>query len=132
MKVNYRQNRGIERMAEDNTTLYATLRKLMDRCAVSGADKVQFKAKELGLNGTTLSRLAYYNFLEIVGKEECWYQIDEDTMKRGEVNVYLFDPALVPDDIFERIRDEKVNKVERRIERLKAQLAKAYEALEEI
>ena len=130
---NYNVERGVAIMADGNhDQWYPTLKTLKEYAEKLGVRTFTFKAKELNLNGNILTNMAGLGFIRIDHQEECWYRVDDETMKKGRINVYEFDYAEIPDNIFERIRDEKVNKVERRIECLKAQLAKAYEALEEI
>lgn len=113
-------------------SMIIAIKKMMEICEQTGKTSIKFKAKDIGLDGRTLAKLADYRIVSIVDKEDCWYQVDEDTMKRGKVNIYLFKASEVTPDFYERVRQLKVDKVERRIERLKKQLANAYDALNEI
>lgn len=123
----------VRRVADNESgSLITAIKKLMETCERVGQDSIKFKAKDIGINGRTLTHLANLGILHIVEKEDCWYQVDEDTMKRGEVNIYLFRVSEVTPDFYEQVRQIKVDKVEKRIERLKKQLANAYEALSEI
>ena len=47
-----------------------------------------FTASEVGVNGATLGSLCRMGLLKVVGKKKVWCQINEDTMKLQEVNVY--------------------------------------------
>ena len=47
-----------------------------------------FTASEVGINGATLGSLCKMGLLKVVGKKKVWCQINEDTMKLQEVNVY--------------------------------------------
>lgn len=113
-------------------SMIAAIKKLMETCERIGQDAIKFKAKDIGIDGRTLTKLADHGIVGIVDKEDCWYQVDEDTMKRGKINIYLFRVSEVTPTFYEQVRQIKVDKVEKRIERLKKQLANAYDALNEI
>jgi hypothetical protein len=124
---------AVEYVADNKSgSLIIAIKKLIETCERLGQDSIKFKAKDVDINGRILTNLADKGILRIVEKEDCWYQVDEDTMKRGKVNVYLFRASEITPDFYEQVRQIKVDKVEKRIERLKKQLANAYEALNEI
>ena len=111
---------------------FATLTALIERCTKDGVTEIEFKASDLGFNGNALCGLKGYGFLKIIGKEECWYKIDDETMKKGYTNIYRFRLADVDPKLFEDIKEAKVQKIEKRIERLKASLLNAYNELDKI
>lgn len=71
-----------------------------------------FTASEVGVNGATLGSLCRMGLLKIVGTKKVWCQINEDTMKLQEVNVYVMVMLI---DYFK----EEVNKCVARHYRLK-------------
>ena len=124
----------VARKIADNKSgsLYTAIKRLMDICNDRNATSITFRAKDVELNGNVLSNLAKIGVVDIVAKEDYWYQIDEDTMRRGEINIYRFKVTDIDPIIFDEVRQIKVDRVEQRIERLKASLAKAYEDLDKI
>ena len=121
----------IKRVAKSDAMTIA-IKKMVEICERIDQTAIKFKAKDIDINGKTLTQLADLGIVRIVDREDCWYQVDEDTMRRGKVNVYFFKASELPPDFYEVIRQIKVDKVEKRIERLKKQLENAYNALNEI
>ena len=62
-----------------------------------------FTASEVGINGATLCSLCKMGLLKVIDRKKVWCQINEDTMKLQEVNVYLM---VMPISYFK----EEVNK----------------------
>lgn len=95
-----------------------------------------FTASEIGINGRTLSCLANYGILEIVGTTKELICIDEaeDVYKKVEVNIYT--PNCDIDSLLSTWEDKekeyKVSKIEKRIKILKAKLQKALCDLENV
>lgn len=96
----------------------------------------RFTSEEVGISGNTLSWLARYGVLKVVGTKEAFICVDEyeETYKKVEVNIYTVDC-----DILELARNfetekksVKVQKIEQRVARLREQLAQALADLEEI
>ena len=71
-----------------------------------------FTASEVEISGATLVSLCKMGLLKIVGTKKVWCQINENTMKLQEVNVYV---AIMPISYFK----EEVNKCVARHYRLK-------------
>lgn len=93
----------------------------------------EFTAKDAGLSGATCTGLVSLGFLKIIRTESAWFQLNEDTMKKYNRNVYAlgqnFDKI---NGIFTVVKERKVDKIEARIERLKKALALAYKDLDEL
>lgn len=84
-------------------------------------DSLEFKASEVGLNGAQMRVLMDYNVVKVIRTEDCWFQIDEDTMKKGSVNVYVFDTEV--SDLLAQVKKMKRKKLLEKIERLDEQIA---------
>jgi len=48
----------------------------------------RFKARDIDVHGATLFHNKKYGLYQVVGTESVWHQTDENTMKKGEVNIY--------------------------------------------
>ena len=84
-------------------------------------DSLEFKASEVGLKGAQMRVLMDYNVVKVIRTEDCWFQIDEDTMKKGSVNVYIFDTEV--SDLLAQVKEMKRRKLLEEIERHKVQIA---------
>ena len=84
-------------------------------------DSLEFKASEVGLKGSQMRVLMDYNVVKVIRTEDCWFQIDEDTMKKGSVNVYIFDTEV--SDLLAQVKEMKRRKLLEEIERHKVQIA---------
>ena len=78
-------------------------------------DSLEFKASEVGLKGAQMRVLMDYNVVKVIRTEDCWFQIDEDTMKKGSVNVYVFDTEV--SDLLKQVKKVKRRKLLEEIER---------------
>ena len=83
-------------------------------------DSLEFKASEVGLKGAQMRVLMDYNVVKVIRTEDCWFQIDEDTMKKGSVNVYVFDTEV--SDLLAQVKEVKRRKLLEEIERHKEQI----------
>ena len=83
-------------------------------------DSLEFKASEVGLKGAQMRVLMDYNVVKVIRTEDCWFQIDEDTMKKGSVNVYIFDTEV--SDLLAQVKEVKRRKLLEEIERHKEQI----------
>lgn len=93
----------------------------------------EFTAKDAGLSGATCAGLVSFGFLKVIRTESAWFQLDEDTMKKYNRNVYaLGDNFDKINGIFALVKERKVDKIEARIKRLKKALALAYKDLDEL
>lgn len=84
-------------------------------------DSLEFKASEVGLKGAQMRVLMDYNVVKVIRTEDCWFQIDEDTMKKGSVNVYVFDTEV--SDLLKQVKKVKRRKLLEEIERHTEQIA---------
>ena len=84
-------------------------------------DSLEFKASEVGLKGAQMRVLMDYNVVKVIRTEDCWFQIDEDTMKKGSVNVYVFDTEV--SDLLAQVKEIKRRNLLEEIERHKVQIA---------
>ena len=84
-------------------------------------DSLEFKASEVGLKGSQMRVLMDYNVVKVIRTEDCWFQIDEDTMKKGSVNVYVFDTEV--SDLLAQVKKVKRRKLLEEIERHSEQIA---------
>lgn len=84
-------------------------------------DSLEFKASEVGLKGAQMRVLRGYNVVKVIRTEDCWFQIDEDTMKKGSVNVYVFDTEV--SELLEQVKEMKRRKLLEEIDRHKEQIA---------
>ena len=95
-----------------------------------------FTSEDVGISGQTLSWLAKYGVLKVIGKKNAFVCIDEyeETYKKVEINVYAVDCDIVALALaFEREKKEfKVKKIEQRVAKLREQLEKALADLDEI
>lgn len=94
------------------------------------ADSLEFSASEVGLSGPTLSRMACYGILSIVRVEDCWYQIDDDTMKKGSKNIYCYN--INSKDVLSIVNMYKKSSLEQEIEYLQRVLADKISELAEM
>lgn len=78
-------------------------------------DSLEFKASEVGLKGAQMRVLMDYNVVKVIRTEDCWFQIDDDTMKKGSVNVYVFDTEV--SDLLAQVKEVKRRKLLEEIER---------------
>ena len=96
----------------------------------------QFTAEDLAIAGSTLSWLARYGVLKIVGQTEKFVCIDEyeETYKKMTVNIYAIDCDIfaLANAFADAKKTYKVGKVEKRIASLKSALADALADLEAI
>ena len=83
-------------------------------------DSLEFKASEVGLKGAQMRVLMDYNVVKVIRTEDCWFQIDEDIMKKGSVNVYVFDTEV--SDLLAQVKEIKRRKLLEQIERHKVQI----------
>lgn len=90
-------------------------------------DNLEFKASEVGLKGAQMSVLMSMGVVKVIRTEECWFKIDEDTMKRGSVNVYSFDVDV--SELMNEVRKEKRKQICEEIEMLEARI---YELTNEL
>src|SRR5574344_2129140 len=84
-------------------------------------DSLEFKASEVGLKGAQMRVLMDYNVVKVIRTEDCWFQIDEDTMKKGSVNVYVFDTEV--SDLLAQVKEVKRRKLLEEIERYDEKIA---------
>ena len=95
-----------------------------------------FTSEDVGISGQTLSWLAKYGVLKVVGKKDAFICINEyeNTYKKVEVNIYTIDCDIIALALaFDRKRKEvKVQKIEQRVAKLREQLAQALADLDEI
>ena len=94
------------------------------------SDNLEFKASEVGLKGAQMRVLMDMRIVKVVRTEECWFKIDEDTMKRGSVNVYSFDVEV--SELMDEIRKEKRKKIYEEIAKLKARIYELTNELNEM
>ena len=83
-------------------------------------DSLEFKASEIGLKGAQMRVLMNYKVVKVIRTEDCWFQIDEDTMKKGSVNVYVFDTEV--SDLLAQVKEMKRRKLLEEIEQHKEQI----------
>ena len=84
-------------------------------------DTLEFKASEVGLKGAQMRVLMDYNVVKVIRTEVCWFQIAEDTMKKGSVNVYMFDTEV--SGLLAKVKKMKRRELLEKIERHKVQIA---------
>lgn len=84
-------------------------------------DSLEFKASEVGLKGAQMRILMDYNVVKVIRTEDCWFQIDEGTMKKGSVNVYVFDTEV--SDLLAQVKEMKRRKLLEEIEQHEEQIA---------
>lgn len=115
-------------MNTNNCTLGQIAESKMDWSKVIGIleeargifDSLEFKASEVGLKGSQMRVLMDYNVVKVIRTEDCWFQIDEDTMKKGSVNVYIFDTEV--SELLEQVKEMKRRKLLEEIDRHKEQI----------
>ena len=121
----------VESVVESNTGYEKAIKKLASAPCLSG-----FTSEDVSISGSTLSWLARYGVLKVVGKTKAFICIDEyeETYKKIDVNVYEIDCDIVAlARAFEdRKKEYQVQKIEARVKILKEQLAQALADLEEI
>lgn len=83
-------------------------------------DNLEFKASEVGLKGAQMKVLLNLGVVSVIGKDTVWFQIDEDTMKKDTVNVYIYDTDT--SKILEEIKALKVRKIESELEYHKSRI----------
>ena len=95
-----------------------------------------FTAESTNISGATLSKLVDYGVLKVVDKTTAFIPMDwsEDTYRKVSVNVYAIDCDIfaVWNALADCEKAYKVDKIEKRIARLKEQLANALADLEDI
>lgn len=84
-------------------------------------DNLEFKASEVGLKGAQMRVLMDCHVVKVVRTEECWFKVDEDTMKKGSVNVYAFDTDV--SDLLAQAKEMKREQLLAQIEHRKEQIA---------
>ena len=89
-----------------------------------------FTASEVGINGATLGSLCKMGLLKVVGKKKVWCQINEDTMKLQEVNVYAM--VMLLDYFREEINKWVARHYRLKIESLEDRIKRANEELQRI
>ena len=90
-------------------------------------DNLEFKASEVGLKGPQMRVLMDMRVVKVVRTEECWFKVDEDTMKRGSVNVYSFDVEV--SELMNEVRKAKRKEICEEIASLEARI---YELTNEL
>ena len=70
-----------------------------------------FKASDFNLRGATCKVLEDYGFIKEIDKEECWYRVDEDTMKRGFIKRYCL--AMLAEEFIDFMLDAKIYEIKR-------------------
>ena len=129
--TNYVSTWKLAKMAKSKVNFVKVLTKLINERGY--APKLVFKAKDLDFSGSLCASLVDYGFLKVDRVEDCWYKINDDTMKRGSVSVYVFSMTLDEvNTVIESLKKYKVETIEKRISALKEQLAKAYDDLSNI
>lgn len=95
-----------------------------------------FTAEDVDISGATLSWLAKYGVLKVIGQKETFICVDswDETYKKVSVNVYAIDCDIVGLALaFEQKKKEvKVAKIEQRVAKLREALAQALADLDEI
>ena len=89
-----------------------------------------FTASEVGINGATLGSLCKMGLLKVVGKKKVWCQINGDTMKLQEVNVYAM--VMLLDYFREEINKWVARHYRLKIESLEDRIKRANEELQRI
>jgi hypothetical protein len=64
--------------------------------------RTRFVASEVNVAGATLMSLCKMGLIKVVGTRETWVKINEDTMKRRDVNVYEF--KMLPSQFIAEVR----------------------------
>lgn len=89
-----------------------------------------FIASDVGINGATLCSLCKMGLLKVIGTRKVWRQINEDTMKLQEVNVYIM---VKPIDYFKKEVDKWVERYYKlQIEKVEDDIQYANEKLKRI
>lgn len=93
-----------------------------------------YTAKELGIKGATASILVRMGVLEIVGMQEVWFRVDEDNMRRGEINVYRINKQGMHNakGFLEHVKAEKEQNLQKRIANLEMQIDDFKEELRKL
>lgn len=90
-------------------------------------DNLEFKASEVGLKGAQMNVLTQYHIVKVVRTEESWFKVDENTMKKGSVNVYMFDTDV--SDLLAQIKEIKRRELLQGIQYHKGQIAELEKKL---
>lgn len=93
-------------------------------------DNLEFKASEVGLKGAQMRTLVDKKIVKVVRTEECWFKINEDTMKKGSVNVYSFDVDV--SELMNEVHNFKKREICREIAKLEARICELENELNEL
>lgn len=72
--------------------------------------KVKFTASDVDVAGATLMSLCKMGLLKVVGTKETWVKINEDTMKKQNVNIYEF--KMLPSQFIAEVRKNILREIE--------------------
>ena len=89
-----------------------------------------FTASEVGISGATLGSLCKMGLLKVVGTKKVWRQINEDTMKLQEVNVYIM--VMLLDFFREEVNRWVARYYRLKIESLEDRIKRANEELQRV
>ena len=89
-----------------------------------------FTASEVGISGATLGSLCKMGLLKVVGTKKVWCQINEDTMKLQEVNVYIM--IMLLDFFREEVNKWVARHYRLKIESLEDRVKRANEELQRV
>lgn len=89
-----------------------------------------FTASEVGISGATLGSLCKMGLLKVVGTKKVWRQINEDTMKLQEVNVYIM--VMLLDFFREEVNRWVARHYRLKIESLEDRIKRANEELQRV
>lgn len=89
-----------------------------------------FTASEVGISGATLGSLCKMGLLKVVGTKKVWCQINEDTMKLQEVNVYIM--VMLLDFFKEEVNRWVTRHYRLKIESLEDRIKRANEELQRV
>lgn len=121
----------VESVEKSQSGYERAIKKLAKTPFISG-----FTSEDVDIAGSTLSWLARYGVLKVVGTRQAFICVDEykETYKKIKVNVYEIDCDIIGLALKfdEKKKEVKVMKIEQRIAKLKEQLAQALADLDEI
>ena len=89
-----------------------------------------FTASEVGISGATLGSLCKMGLLKVVGTKKVWRQINEDTMKLQEVNVYIM--VMLLDFFREEVNKWVARHYQLKIESIEDRIKRANEELQRV
>lgn len=89
-----------------------------------------FTASEVGINGSTLGSLCRMGLLKVIGTKKVWCQVNEDTMKLQEVNVYAM--VMVIDFFKAEVNKWVARHYRLKIESLEDRVKRANEELQRV